>query len=350
MDHPGVRRLLILILALALGAPAHAFAAPAASGTSAQAAQAQAEMRKMQGDLSAGVASYAKVSGRLAATRREIDANGKRLRVLERRLTTIESRLGQRADYMYRTRDTGLFDVLFTAASFEDFVRRFDILSRIAEEDAGLIVEAKRGRAEARRLRTNLKKRESELTSLRDRSAAERDKLAAQLDSQRAYFSSLTAEVAAELAAQERANRPAPAPSQSRGGSTSKPRAGNGLAVATVEGRSGSYYVMSDEPRHYRATGAGMDTQASQYSVAENGTGTSSGRPLDDSELTCAHKTLKLGTRIAVTRGGRRIICVVTDRGPFSPPGRDLDLTLRAASLLGIDGVGNVHYEVVIPD
>ena len=92
MDHPGVRRLLVLILALALGAPAHAFAAPAASGTTAQAAQAQAEMRKMQGELSAGVASYAKVSGSLAATRREIDANGKRLRVLERMLASANPR------------------------------------------------------------------------------------------------------------------------------------------------------------------------------------------------------------------------------------------------------------------
>ena len=47
--------------------------------------------------------------------------------------------------------------------------------------------------------------------------------------------------------------------------------------VATVDGRNGSYYVMAGEPHHYRATGVGMDTQASTYSVADNGTGTSSG-------------------------------------------------------------------------
>lgn len=352
MDHPGFRRILaVFALLVALSVPARAFAAPSIADKRAEAAQAQAEMRKMQGELSSGIASYTKVSTRLAATRTEIDKNGKRLATLEKRLGTIEGRLGQRASYIYRTRDTGLFDVLFAASSFDEFLQRFDFLSRIAQDDASLIAEAKRARAEARALRSSLKQREAELVTLKNRSASERDKLASQLDKQRSYFSSLSADVAAELAAQERASRPAPTtPSKSRAGTSPAPRSGNGLAVAKVDGRSGSYYVMSDEPRSYRPSGVGMNTQASTYSVAENGTGTSSGRPLDDGELTCAHKTLPFNTRVAITYGGRRVICVVTDRGPFSPAGRDLDLTLRAASLLGIDGVGNVHYEVVVPN
>lgn len=348
MHRRGPRGLFAIVLILALTLPAQAFATPSIADKKADAAQAAAELRKMQGELSSGIASYTKVSAKLAATRSEIDKNGKRLSVLEKRLGVIGGRLGQRADYMYRTSDGGLFDILFGATSLDQFLQRFDFLARVAADDASLVREAKANRAEARRLRTSLRKREAELVGLRDRSASERDKLASQLQAQRRYFSSLSAEVAAELAAQERANRPAPS-SSPKGTGGPPPRSGNGLAVATVEGRTGSYYVMSGEPRQYRPLdGVSMTTQASTYSVAENGTRTSSGHPLDDSELTCAHLGLKFGTRIAITKGSRRIICVVTDRGPYSPPGRDLDLTLRAARLLGIDGVGNVRYEIVV--
>jgi peptidoglycan hydrolase CwlO-like protein len=352
-------RLAAIALVLTLGFPAHAVALPGAADVAdkrAQATQAQAEMQRMQSRLQAGMSDYVKVSGELEDTRNEIAKSNARMGVLQKRLKTVETRLGQRAEYMYRTSDAGALDVLFGASTFEEFLTRLDLLSRIAQQDAGLIVEAKAARTETEQLRAGLKKRESRLIVLRDRSAAQRDALESDLNRQRQYFTSLSADVAALLAAQERANRKvtvstqcSPSSSGGAAGGGRKPRAGNGLAVATIEGRSGSYYVMADEPLRYRATGVGMDTEASVYSVADNGTGTASGRALDDSELTCAHKTLALGTRVAITHGGRRVICVVTDRGPYAPPGRDLDLTPRAASLLGIDGIADVHYEVVVP-
>jgi len=40
-------------------------------------------------------------------------------------------------------------------------------------------------------------------------------------------------------------------------------------------------------------------------------------RPLDDRRLTCASWNYPLGTRLQVSAaGGRKIVCVVTDRGP----------------------------------
>jgi peptidoglycan hydrolase CwlO-like protein len=355
-----LRHICALALLIALGLPSRAIAAPSASAIAdkrAQAAQAAAEMRRMQSGLQAGMSDYAKVSGQLAATRREIDANTGRLKTLQRRLGTIGARLNDRASYMYRTSDAGPLDVLFGATSFDEFIARMDFLTRVAEEDAGLILEAKHGREEARRLRTGLTQREADLVRLRDRSAAQRDKLAGDLAKQKAYFAALSADVVTLLAQQERANRPPPAAAPSSGGGGGgtgpRPHSGNGLAVATVDGRSGSYYVMGGEPQHYRPSEPSGVTQASTYSVSDNGgTGTSSGRPLDDSDLTCACSPglgLSFGTHVAITHGGRRVIVVVTDRGPFSPPGRDFDLTTRAASLLGLDGVGDVHYEVVVP-
>jgi rare lipoprotein A len=64
--------------------------------------------------------------------------------------------------------------------------------------------------------------------------------------------------------------------------------------------------------------------------------------------LTCASRTLPFGTWLALTRGGNRVIVVVTDRGPFID-GRDLDLSRRAARELGFSGVEPVHVEFVQP-
>lgn len=342
-----------LALAFVMGAQAPALAAPSAGTIAekrAEAQAAQAKMQRMQADLSVGMSEYTKVSGELATVRRQIETSTKRLAALETRLGQIEERLGDRASYLYRTRDSGPLDVLFSASTFDQFLERFDLLARWATEDASLITEGKKARAEAEELRAGLKKREARLVVLRDKSAAQRDKLTAALNDQRSYFGSLSDDVSALLAEQERAARAAaPASKPKRDGSGPKQRAGGGLAVASVEGRSGGYYVMSDEPLKYRPSGLSFTTEASRYSVAENGTGTASGRPLDDSELTCAHKTLPFGTRLAVKRGGRRVIVVVTDRGPYRPAGRDIDLSMRAASLLGISGIGDVHAEVVVP-
>lgn len=358
--HRHTHRLLSLALVFALGVPAYAFAAPSAGSISdkqAQAARAQAEMNRMQAKLSAGMSAYTKVSGQLVTTRREIAVNSVRLKSLEATLAVLDARLDDRASYMYRTRDVGPLDVLFGATTFDEFLQRFELLSRMALDDASLIARAKSARSEARTLREGLKQRESQLVELRDKSAAEQAGIASAVARQQAYFRSLSADIVAAMAADEAAKRhvspsPSGGGSQSGGGPLPKPKQGNGLAVATVEGRSGSYYVMADEPRHYRPSSPSGATQASIYSVADNGTGTSSGRPLDDNDLTCACSPalgLGMGTRVALSRGGRRVIVVVTDRGPFSPPGRDFDLTPRAASLLGIDGVGDVHYEVVVP-
>jgi rare lipoprotein A (peptidoglycan hydrolase) len=61
-----------------------------------------------------------------------------------------------------------------------------------------------------------------------------------------------------------------------------------------------------------------------------------------------AHKTLPLGTLIRVSnpKNHRSINVTINDRGPFVP-GRDLDLTLGAGTLLGFQGSGLLYMEVL---
>ena len=65
-------------------------------------------------------------------------------------------------------------------------------------------------------------------------------------------------------------------------------------------------------------------------------------------ELTCAHRTLPLGTWLRVTnlRNRKTVLVRVNDRGPMVD-GRIVDLSYAAAKAVGIDGLGKVRLEKV---
>ena len=57
-------------------------------------------------------------------------------------------------------------------------------------------------------------------------------------------------------------------------------------------------------------------------------------------QLTCAHPTLPLGTKVLVTSEttGRSVVVTVNDRGPYG--GRIVDLSRAAAARIGMLGAG----------
>ncbi|HEX2872147.1 MAG TPA: septal ring lytic transglycosylase RlpA family protein [Polyangiaceae bacterium] len=90
---------------------------------------------------------------------------------------------------------------------------------------------------------------------------------------------------------------------------------------------------------------------ASYYSDALAGRSTASGAPYEPSAFTAAHRSLPFGTVLRVTRvdGGQSVLVRVTDRGPYGPRGRILDLSRAAADRLGMlrAGVAKVKVEVL---
>ncbi|HWP56914.1 MAG TPA: septal ring lytic transglycosylase RlpA family protein [Candidatus Acidoferrales bacterium] len=91
---------------------------------------------------------------------------------------------------------------------------------------------------------------------------------------------------------------------------------------------------------------------ASWYGPGFHGRQTASGAIYDQHELTAAHPTLPLGTRVMVTNleNGRSVEVVINDRGPFLK-GRIIDLSYAAARALGMIGPGTipVRLEVLSP-
>ena len=89
---------------------------------------------------------------------------------------------------------------------------------------------------------------------------------------------------------------------------------------------------------------------ASWYGPGFNGRATATGETYDMYAMTCAHRTLPLGSWIRVTNlHNKRIVFLrVNDRGPMSPR-FIVDLSYKAAQKLGIQGIGKVKIEVVSP-
>jgi rare lipoprotein A len=89
---------------------------------------------------------------------------------------------------------------------------------------------------------------------------------------------------------------------------------------------------------------------ASWYGDPHHGRKTASGEVFDKTELTAAHRTLPLGTRVRVTNldNGRSVVVRINDRGPFKR-GRIIDLSQEAARQLGGigDGVFRVRLDVL---
>lgn len=94
------------------------------------------------------------------------------------------------------------------------------------------------------------------------------------------------------------------------------------------------------------ATGRRVEGEASWYGPGFNGRPTASGAIYDQEGWTVASRDLPLGTLLAVTRGDRRVLLLVNDRGPYVG-GRVLDLSAAAARALGVGGVAVVSAEVV---
>src|SRR5712691_9791904 len=88
---------------------------------------------------------------------------------------------------------------------------------------------------------------------------------------------------------------------------------------------------------------------ASWYGPGFHGNRTANGEIYDQYELTAAHRTLPLGTRVMVTNlsNGRAVEVRVNDRGPFVD-GRAIDLSYAAARTIGMVGPGTVRVRIEV--
>lgn len=88
---------------------------------------------------------------------------------------------------------------------------------------------------------------------------------------------------------------------------------------------------------------------ASWYGPDFHGKLTANGEVFDQNAVSAAHKTLPMPSVVRVTNmeNGRSLVVRVNDRGPFAN-GRVIDMSRRAAQLLGFEGQGTAKVRVEI--
>src|SRR5947199_8611537 len=88
---------------------------------------------------------------------------------------------------------------------------------------------------------------------------------------------------------------------------------------------------------------------ASWYGPGFHGNRTANGEIYDQYELTAAHPSLPLGTRVMVTNlsNGRSVDVRINDRGPFVD-GRAIDLSYAAARVLRMVGPGTARVRIEV--
>ena len=334
---------LCLVCALVASAPPVCAVAAPASSIAQQTAIARARIGAMQKVLGASLSAYDAATAQLSRTRADIAANRRELTALEVKVGAGRLHLNAEANFLYRTDGTGFAEALLSASSFDQFTSRLVSLAHVASRDAALLGQIRRERASVARIAVELADRERRQSALVAAVAARRGSAQSALDRQQAYADTLSGKVSSALDGEHK---------HSSASSTPPPvsRDTHAVARATVSGRTGSYAVLASDPKSYRPTGLTFDGKATWYGNSRPNMGTASGRVFDERDFTCAHKSLPFGTRIAVTYRGRRVIVVVTDRGPYGR-GRVIDLSKHAAAVIGLKsaGVGAVHCEVVRP-
>ena len=281
---------------------------------------------------------------RIEATNLEVLRQESTLNLARTGLEEAERRFEGRLVRMYKAGVESPLLVLVSAESISDLWSGITLLSRVISEDTAAYRDAQVASAEAEYQAGVLDDLRAQLVQFRELQDRRLDDLRTALTRQRLLVATLSAaskQLVVERQASAKRSR-AEWRSSSIPWGTKIP-----FAPAVVEPyRERTYLVASYQPKRYRTTGKTFTAVCSWYGGIFNGRGTASGQIYNMDDLTCASRTLPFGTRIALTRGSRRVIVVVTDRGPFVA-GRDLDLSRAAARTLDFWGVARIEAEFV---
>ena len=333
----------LLAATVLLAVCSHAVAAPSTEPTqtldeaTARAVELENEIDDLRGEQIA-------IEERLSVTNLRIFAQQEILAATRKDMRKARAEYRDRLVRIYKSR-TGPLTLLLGAESLSDFYARAVMLTRIVERDRHAYENAAITSAEAAYQATVLDGLKAHDLSLRQIRETRLEKLEQALDEQKEIVSQLTAEQ--RLVLEETRATISLTRQQWKDSSIPTDEIPQ-LEPATVQPYSATYLTSVHHPDQFRTTGKTMTAVCSWYGNEFHGRFTASGQLYNQDDLTCASKTLPFGTWLALTRGGKRIIVVVTDRGPFVD-GRDLDLSRRAARELGFSGVEPVQVEFVEP-
>ncbi|MEW6621878.1 MAG: peptidoglycan DD-metalloendopeptidase family protein [Bacillota bacterium] len=142
-----------------------------------------------------------RVERELATLNTNLKNAEKRVTEAEEELHQIESDLQERVELfkqrlkrIYQNGDVSLFEVLTESTSLTDFLVRFELLKKIAQQDMAMVEEIDRQRLKAEEKKEELEKRRDNVALLKKQSEAKKAQLEEQRKEQQAFLAQVNQE------------------------------------------------------------------------------------------------------------------------------------------------------------
>jgi cell wall-associated NlpC family hydrolase len=276
-----VLSLLLGTLLLSLALSTQASASPVADKKT-RLREVQTKLQGVYHEADLAVEKYNQATSQLTTVQQQIKENQHLLKVAEYNLDVAKTQLQSRVQDIYKTRDVGIVDVLFSSNSFDDLVTQLNLMERLGNSDVDTVrsIAAYQQDIKDRRVKLDAdKKAAAKLVT--ERAAQKSEVLAVQ-----SRLEQMTAGIkndiqrlqeqqaaAARAAAQAAAQAAAGGASYGGGGSVPDPGgSGNSAVVAIAQRYLGVPYVWAgDSPSGFDCSGLTM------YCYAQVGVGLSHG-------------------------------------------------------------------------
>jgi peptidoglycan hydrolase CwlO-like protein len=301
-----------------------------------------AQLRGELHDLSVRYSVLERQAGRASLQLVEATLEAQEARIA---VGAAQAMLDLHARTVYEVGPTGVIEALLSAETFADVAAANEYSAQALGADADVLQASESAqavlavkRAEAALVRQRLASKQTALASILAEMRSAVTEAARLADRAGRTVASLEAQQAAiESAAQREAGRDLIV-----GGVVGADQSDLLALLGPTGGRT------CEIPDGLRDTGTSFSGLATWYGWEFAGQGTASGAVFDPRLFTAANRWLPFGSFVRVRYGGKCAIVLINDRGPFGDEDRVLDLSMAAASYLGI-GLSPVRADVLVP-
>lgn len=315
----------------------------------AQTARVLNELKTLDGKIFSVNRSIARDEKEVGQTESKIRSAESHISELEEQIRTIRRSANARAARMYKNGPSSILAPLFTSTTLTDLTKLGMFWESLAKRDGQTLNEATRLRRqldeEKAALNSTVENLEAKIKNL----DAQRASLKASREQRTQSLQDLKVAVQAAMDAEKKvlAARAAAVKKPAPGPCTPGLAARDQRLAAVLDWYSPHTGGAGLMPSRLGPTGVVTTGDASWYGPGFDGCRSASGATFKAAQMTAASVTLPIGTFLKVTRGGRAVVVVITDRGPYAH-GRVLDLSQAAAQAIGL-GAGAVDMEILLP-
>ncbi len=310
-------------------------------------AQTEAELATLTQQVNSAATTYQQATDRVNELNEQISEMADEILDFEQnKLPEQQQKASDAAANLYKLQvaSPNVMSMLLNSASLGDLITQGKYLTTIQDDNTAEL-ECLNAMHE------ELESKMEELSSAKDEAEQEQQKASEALASAQSAQAQMAARAQSEDAAEAEAARKAAeeaaattAQMQQQGsGSNGSNQDGNAGSSSSTQQPSGSGSASSGTV----STSGWRSGVASYYGIGDGFMGgtTASGAIVTESSMGVAMLNVPLGTYVEISYGGRSVIAVVNDRGPYVH-GRVIDMQPAVARALGFlsVGVGTVQY------